>query len=172
MRILGIDPNSRGFGYAVLENSNKLIDWGVKYQPRRKKPLGDHAIPYKFRHQKYLLIVESLVSFYKPDAIMLEDWVAKDCRRALRIKRMLYQISLLAAKRKIASYSYSRTRLQVVFGHYEAKTKHDIAVFLSRLFPELLQVLPKKRKAWMSETVWMNMFTALAFCFVHTEHRG
>lgn len=172
MRILGIDPNSRGFGYAVLENSDKLIDWGVKYLPKQRKAICERPTPHKFHHQKYLSIVESLINFYEPDAIVLEDWAAKECRRALRVKRMLYQISLLAAKRKIASYSYSRTRSQAVFARYEAKTKHDTAVFLTRLYPELLQVLPRKRKPWMSETVWMNTFTALALCYVHTEKRG
>lgn len=28
-RVLAIDPNSRGFGFAVLEGPDRLIDWGV-----------------------------------------------------------------------------------------------------------------------------------------------
>ena len=29
-RILAIAPSSRGFGFAVLEGQEKLVDWGVK----------------------------------------------------------------------------------------------------------------------------------------------
>ena len=30
IRVLAIDPSTRGFGYAVLEGPNRLIDWAVK----------------------------------------------------------------------------------------------------------------------------------------------
>lgn len=30
IRVLAIDPSTRGFGFAVLEAPNRLIDWGVK----------------------------------------------------------------------------------------------------------------------------------------------
>ena len=29
-RILSIAPSTRGFGYAVLEGKDTLVDWGVK----------------------------------------------------------------------------------------------------------------------------------------------
>jgi len=30
IRVLAIDPSTRGFGFAVLEGPSRLIDWGVK----------------------------------------------------------------------------------------------------------------------------------------------
>jgi RNase H-fold protein (predicted Holliday junction resolvase) len=30
IRVLAIDPSTRGFGYAVIEGRESLIDWGVK----------------------------------------------------------------------------------------------------------------------------------------------
>ena len=30
IRVLAIDPSTRGFGFAVLEGPERLIDWGVK----------------------------------------------------------------------------------------------------------------------------------------------
>jgi len=30
IRVLAIDPSTRGFGFAVLEGPDRLIDWGVK----------------------------------------------------------------------------------------------------------------------------------------------
>jgi hypothetical protein len=30
IRVVAIDPATRGFGFAVLEGANRLIDWGVK----------------------------------------------------------------------------------------------------------------------------------------------
>ncbi|MFN0140050.1 MAG: hypothetical protein ACKVQW_08185 [Pyrinomonadaceae bacterium] len=50
------------------------------------------------------------------------------------------------------------------FSDYDLKAKHDIAVFLARLFPELEHAVSKKRKLWMSETPQLNIFVALAHC--------
>lgn len=37
IRVLAIDPSTRGFGFAVLEGPNRLIDWGVKETKVDKK---------------------------------------------------------------------------------------------------------------------------------------
>jgi Holliday junction resolvasome RuvABC endonuclease subunit len=167
MRLLGIDPNPRGLGYAVLESPYKLVDWGVKYLPR-KKP-GESSMPIKARHEKCLRIVENLIEFFDPDVIVFENWRAKDSVRAVEVKKLLCRIGMLVSTRKIASYLYSRSALYGALAEYDVKTKHDMAVFFGRLFPELLPKVPRKRKAWMSENVWLSMFKAVALCFVRGE---
>ena len=37
IRVLAIDPSTRGFGFAVLEGPNRLIDWGVKETKTEQK---------------------------------------------------------------------------------------------------------------------------------------
>lgn len=165
MRILGIEPNSKGVGYAVLENNDKLVYWGVKYLSKKR----ENWIGYKFHPKDYLNVIENLIEFYKPDALILEDAEAKTSRRGLRIKSILNQTRLLAAKQNVPTYAFSRPQLISSFSDYDLKTKHDIAVFLARLFPELEHVVPKKRKPWMSETPQLSIFVALAHCIAYFE---
>jgi Holliday junction resolvasome RuvABC endonuclease subunit len=163
MRILGIDPNSKGIGFAVLTNDNKLVDWGTKYLSKHR------PISRKLQHRNYLRIMDDLIDLFRPDAVICEDWTARNCRRSVTTKKLLYHINLLTTQREIPVYTYSRNHIINVFKGYGANSKHEIATFLSNLFPELLPQLPKKRKAWMTESVHMNMFIGLAFCFVFNE---
>lgn len=171
LRVLGIDPNSKGLGFAVLENNDKLVDWGIKYLARRKTLSSAGAVSPKLQVEQYLRLMGFLIDFYRPDVIVFEDSNAKDSRRGKRTKGLLNRITAVAEKKNIPSYSYSGRSVKAVFSQYEAKTKHDIAEFLSGQFPELICVLPRKRKAWMSEDVWMNMFTALALSICYSERK-
>ena len=63
-RILAVDPSTRGFGFAVLEGPERLVDWGVK-EARDNK------------HVKCLGQIEKLIKQYEPDAIVVEDAAAK-----------------------------------------------------------------------------------------------
>jgi hypothetical protein len=42
-------------------------------------------------------------------------------------------------------------------------TKFEIALAITKTFPELASRLPRKRKPWMSEDERMNLFDAVAF---------
>jgi len=60
LRVLGIDPSTRGFGYAVVESDFRLIARGVAHIPSR-------------RTRDLLNRIERLISMYKPDVIALEQ---------------------------------------------------------------------------------------------------
>jgi Holliday junction resolvasome RuvABC endonuclease subunit len=171
MRILGIDPNSRGISYAVLENGDKLIDRGTKHLPKRKKSNERVKTSCKRYYRDDLRIMENLIDFFNPDAIVCENTSAKNSRRGTRVKDLLQQISLLAAQRKVALHRYSRAQVMGTFAQYGAETKHDMASLLGRIFRDLESKVPKKRKAWASESVWMNVFMALALCLVFFEEK-
>lgn len=168
MRFLGIDSNTRGLGFGVLESGDKLIDWGIKHLSH-KQVGSDIEVNVKEQLAKKLAIVDSLIERYDPDAIVIEDWTAKDSRRAPSVKKLLCRIEKLAAKRKIKFYSFSMTALFGAFVEYDIKTKYELAVFLGKYFRELESRVPRPRKAWMSESVWLSMFKAVAFCFVQKE---
>ncbi|MFN0140049.1 MAG: hypothetical protein ACKVQW_08180 [Pyrinomonadaceae bacterium] len=78
----------------MLENNDKLVYWGVKYLSKR----SENRTGCKFRPKDYLTHIENLIDFYKPDAVILEDAKAKTSRRGLRIKSILNQTRVLAAK--------------------------------------------------------------------------
>src|SRR5437867_4414730 len=71
-RILAIDACPRGFGFAVIENSDRLIDWGVKELRGDKNPKSRTAI-------------EKLIACYEPDLVVVEDCTARGSRRRRRI---------------------------------------------------------------------------------------
>src|SRR5258708_26633517 len=78
-RILGIAPSTRGFGFALVEGLNTLVDWGVK-SIEGDKNAGSVAR------------VKAMIAHYEPDVLVLEDTLAKPFRRALRIRELTKRI--------------------------------------------------------------------------------
>jgi hypothetical protein len=102
------------------------------------------------------------MDFYRPDAVVIEDHQAKDCRRLLRTRTLLRDIGILASGKKVRVRKVSRLAVSKVFASERASTKHRIALEIAKSFPELESYLPSTRNAWMSEDLRMSMFTAVA----------
>jgi Holliday junction resolvasome RuvABC endonuclease subunit len=152
VRVLGIAPSSRGFGFAVLEGDG-LVDWGVKSVRGDKNPQS-------------LAKVKELITFYVPQAIILEDTSASS-RRAPRIRELAAQIVETAKSYGIRVVSLSRRQIRQVFFADGQGTKHAIAEVLSKRFPNELGLrLPPKRRPWMSEDHRMGIFDAVALVVV------
>jgi Holliday junction resolvasome RuvABC endonuclease subunit len=149
IRVLAVDPSTRGFGFAVLEGPNRLIDWGVKETKKDKSA-------------RSLKLIEDLIDRYQPNAIVVEDYAGKGSRRCRRIQGLINDISKLASKRKIKVRSFSRAKVKQVFSESGASNKHEIAVSIANRFPELAPRLPRFRKPWMSEDYRMSIFDAVA----------
>jgi Holliday junction resolvasome RuvABC endonuclease subunit len=147
--VLSIDPSTRGFGFAILEGPNRLIDWGVKETKSDKK-------------RRTLKLIDDLIDRYQPNVIVVEDYSAKGSRRCRRIKGLINDISKLASKRKIRVRSFSRAKVKQVFSESDASNKFEIAKTIAARFPELTPRLPRFRKPWMSEDYRMSIFDAVA----------
>src|SRR5206468_1523364 len=145
IRVLAIDPSTRGFGFAVLEGPNRLIDWGVKETKVN-------------RNTKSLKLVDELIERYQPSVIVVEDYEGKGSRRCRRIGQLINDISKLALKRKIRVRSFSRAKVKQAFFESGASTKYGIALAIAKRFPELAPRLPRFRKPWMSEDYRMSIF--------------
>src|SRR6266481_1293411 len=102
IRVLAVDPSTRGFGFAVLEGPNRLIDWGVKETKTNK-------------NARTLKLIEDLIDRYQPSAIVVEDYAAKGSRRCRRIQVLINDISKLASKRKIKVRNFSRVKVKQAF---------------------------------------------------------
>jgi hypothetical protein len=148
VRVLAVDPFYRGFGYAVLEGPERLIDWGVA------QAVGDKNI-------ESLQRVAGLIRRYEPELIVVEDYVGDCSRRCQRVCELIRRIRRLAAGRKIKMRAYSRGRVREAFA--PDCTKHRIANAIAVRFPELAPHVPPFRKCWMSEDYRMTIFDALAF---------
>src|SRR5215216_4627244 len=132
LRVLAIDPSYKGFGFAVLEESMQLIDFGLK----------------RIRNTKYIDKVESIIDQYLPDVIVIEDSQARECRRRLRARKLLHDIELMASARQVEYVKLSRLAVGEGITEQMNPTKYKTAVEITKRFPELESYLPYLRKSW------------------------
>src|SRR5262249_32692692 len=110
-RVLAIDPSTRGFGFAVLEGPNRLIDWGVKETKVNKK-------------RRSLRFIAELIHRYQPSVLVVEDYTGKGSRRCCRVRELIEDISKLAVKKKVKVKSVSRLKVKQVFSESGASNKY------------------------------------------------
>lgn len=151
VRVLGIDPTSKGFGFALLEGPKSLVDWGVA-RLRRASNVAS------------LARVENLLGLYVPSLLVVEDCLAPGARRCARVQDLLGDSVRLAEQLEIQTTRVSWSTVKSVLSVNTARvTKYHIASTLTRHFPELEPHLPPPRKPWMSEDERMSIFDAAAF---------
>lgn len=148
LRVLAIDPSTRGFGFAVLEGADRLVDWGTRSAREDK-------------NRQCLKKIGELIDCYQPDVLVVENCAAGS-RRCERVRRLMDAICVLAGRRKVGTRRFSRQKVQAAFADSSAVTKHEIAAAIAKRFPELAPHLPPYRKAWMSEDQRMGVFGAVA----------
>src|ERR1017187_9383905 len=85
-RVLAVDPFSRGVGFAVLEGSECLIDWGLRTTGR-----ADNA--------KAARVIDKLIDRFRPDVLALEDWDSAGSRRCGRVQKLLDRIAAAEGSR-------------------------------------------------------------------------
>jgi len=57
-RVVGISPTSRGFGFAVLESPENLVDWGLAHvRPPEPQKVAVRGAELLERHQPDLLVL-------------------------------------------------------------------------------------------------------------------
>jgi len=158
-RILAIAPSTRGFGFAVLEGQEKLVDWGVK-SIKKDKNIGAIAK------------VEEMIAHYQPDTIVLEDHSAKHSRRSARIQALSKRIIAVAKSRNVTVALFSREQVRRAFFADGQGTKHALAEILAVRFPqELGSRVPPKRRPWMSKDSRIDIFDAVALALLHNRPR-
>lgn len=153
-RVLAIDPTSRGFGYAVLEGPERLVDWGVTEGMRADNRIAAER-------------VAALLDRYQPDGLILEDVKAQQSRRRARVQRLLAVLDELAQRKRVRVCTISRVAVRRMFAHAQAGNKEQIADTITEHFPELVPCRPPIRKPWMSEDARMAIFDALAFALTY-----
>jgi hypothetical protein len=156
VRVLAVDPTTKGFGFVIFEGPERLIDWGVAYVGRDKKAGA-------------LLRVTALLRRYDPDILVIEDHASRACRRRDRARDLLRAISHLASAHSIVMHRVSMRSVRAIFSAVGVTTKYQIAAALASRYPELAPFLPRRRKPWMSEDDRMGIFDAAAFAIAYFE---
>ena len=159
-RVFAVDPMVRGFGFAILEGPDLLIDSGLREIRHKKNPTC-------------LKRIAELLKQYELDAVIVEDYKGKGSRRCLRVQQLIQAIHSLATQRGIATYSFSREEIRNAFFRFEAFNKHQIATVITDHLPQLAHQLPPPRKIWRREDDRMNIFDAasLALTFFYLQKK-
>ncbi len=157
-RVLALDPAPRGFGFAVLEGSESLIDWGFKATRARKRV-------------QTLWKVRDLIGQYRPAVVVVEDVKGRGSRRCRRVQNLIDAIRSVASIHKVRAPTFSRSQIRRAFAPADAVTKHDIARTVARQFPELALLVPPRRRAWMSEDQRMHIFDAVSLALTYFDTR-
>lgn len=148
--MLAIAPSSKGFGFAVLEDPVRLVDWGVKSVPKDK-------------NAQSIAKVQELITLYAPQLLAVPDDVDTKSRRSERVRKLIRDIMQLAEKSGVEVHKSSQEEVREHFFNTRPATRHDVAAFLAKAFPKELEAhLPPKRQFWMSEDYRMNIFSAVA----------
>jgi len=148
--ILAIALSSEGFGFAVIEGKDTLVDWAVTYTTGNKNAAA-------------IAKVKKLLDHYNPRALVLEDTAASGFRRARRIRALAQRIVALADARKVKSVMLSRPQIRRQFFGDDLGSKDELASLIAERFPdELGRRLPPKRKNWQSQDHRMLIFEAVA----------
>jgi len=124
-RILAIAPSSRGFGFAVLEALDTLVDWGTRSVKRDK-------------NSGCILKVKKLITHYRPDVVVVENTSIKPFRRSARIRALTTRILRLAESHGVTAVSFSRKQVRQAFFADGEGTKYALAEIIAKRFPEEL----------------------------------
>jgi Holliday junction resolvasome RuvABC endonuclease subunit len=157
LRVLGIDPSTKGFGYLVLEGADRILARGVAHVPSR-------------RTKDLLARIEKLFSTYRPDVVAVED--VFESRRRARALREIERIVGYAHLRDIDRTVVSLLEVRSSLGLPAGATKNEVAEKIVGLLPELAPLLPPKRRLWESELERMNVFDAAAFALAAMASRS
>jgi hypothetical protein len=158
LRVLAVDPSTRGFGYAVFEAPEMLVAWGTTDIRQDKERVA-------------LRKIGELLRRYEPSVLVVEDCAHVTARRTARIARLAEQMLAVARTQGVPGYAVSRAAVYKHFAQANAQTKYEIAVALADRFPALLLRLPPKRKPWQSESPRTSIFDAAAFGLTYLETR-
>jgi hypothetical protein len=154
-RILALDLHPRSFGFVVFEGEGILVDWGVRSFRRGvnavQMPLGPKAA--------------QLLDQYLPEMVVVKR------PRTAKLRMIVNKIRKQAKPQRVPVRVLSHKAWMQFFA---GENKHRIASRIAGRFPELLSILPPKRKPWQSEDYRMSIFDAaavgIAFFEAHAEH--
>lgn len=158
-QILAIDPTTRGFSFALLERTGRLIDWGGKRAPSAG------------RNRRCAEAVAVLIRTHRPDVLVLEDCTAPGSRRCARVRALIRTLQSVAASHRIPLELVPPRYLREVCAGNPRATKHDVARALAERLPELARHVPPRRKPWMTEDGRTHIFDAVALA-VAVLHRA
>ena len=151
--VLALFINARGFGYCLIDQIEKPIDYGMI------KPKNKSMKEFRQRFQY-------LIDLYEPQIVILED--SENAKtKSKRIKKLIALFKSEAEQKELTIYTYSRQQIREVFASFQALTKFEISKVIARWIPQLEMMVPNKRRAWEPEAYQMGIFDAFSLVMTH-----
>lgn len=153
-RVLGIYPNSYGFGFALMQGALTVIDKGMI----KIKPACNTEAMSK---------IKELIEKYEPQRIILEDFESNRLGKSARVKQLIRSIQSYLKAKDIPVSLYSREQIRLVFDIWNAKTRYEIAEVIAHNIPKLKMLFFDKPKYPKSEAYSSALFDAVSICICH-----
>lgn len=157
--ILSIAPNTKGFGYVVVEPPVRLLDWGVR------EVKGRSAVEIR-------RVLEAVYARYRAKTCLCRTPKRNTGKRAR--SRTIAQVFAKLAVRDQAIYRAVESGTIAAFFKQQggAENKDDVARIVATLIPGLGHVVPGRRRTWASEHRRMGLFDAAAAVVWYTHTSG
>tara|TARA_R110002072_G_scaffold7503_2_gene40941 strand:+ start:735682 stop:736179 length:498 start_codon:yes stop_codon:yes gene_type:complete len=153
-RIVALYPNTRGFGYAVMESALEVTEMQL-------------ISPKKFDFNKIMSLMREVLSIHGPATLILEDCRSKYCRKGAQTKQLIRSIAAWARKKNIPVEFYSREQIRDTFEKWNANNKYEIAEVLTRNIDILKPLMFEKPKYPAREPNVEAIFSAVSLGVVH-----
>src|SRR5437868_1445059 len=128
-RVLALDLHPRSFGYAVIEGSDRLLDWGVRGHRH-----DDDSTGVLIRRLRPLL------ELWRPSVLVLHN-AASVARPNPKRDRLLKRIAAEARSHRVHLRMLKNTPAE---NRSKRVTKYESARLVAERFPTLVQYLPPK----------------------------
>lgn len=152
--ILAIFPNTKGFGYAVMENALTANDYGIV----TVNPISN---------EKIIKRIQDFLDYVKPKAVIVEDYKGLQSRKSKRVEKLIDKITGEATKRNITVSSYPREQIRFVFRQFGAYSKYEISKTIAEHIAHLKVHLRPKRLYYQAEPYTMGIFDAISLGITH-----
>lgn len=149
IRIVSIVPSSRGSGIVVIESPPMFS-------------LYRTVLPVRDDYDEQVEELDQVLTWYRPDVLILEETRSKRCRRGERYRKIVDDLDFRAAGYGIAVRPVARDE---VVAHFELRanaSKVAVARKVAELVPGLEALVPSERRLWNAEPHWQPMFDAMA----------
>ena len=154
-RVLAIYPITRGFAYCLFEGPGQLHDWGIRHVGKAEK------------NAACLAGIEKLIARYDPHAVVIEDVSDHSSRRSARICHLYRDLERMADRLDLSVYAYPWPVVFKAYERFNPQTRHDLAVAIAGMIPQLARRLPPRRKIWLPTDPRQALFDGAALALTH-----
>lgn len=151
---MALFPNGLGFGFAIMKNAVTVeMAQSVAVKPR---PISNTKVFKKIREK---------IAYYEPDTIVIEDY--HNSKKSKRVSKLLKEIVTFCEERNIALLKYTRKDIRLVFSHFNAHTKYEIAQIISKNVDYMKDWEIERRKCFEGEPYLAGAFDAVSLGITH-----